>query len=140
MKYKKGHIDVMHEVVVPISDKNDAKKTIKELQYFEPDHINIIYVAPNTEQTPKSIEQEISDELESIISDVFPDSNFYSVRSSDTIDSIINLAMRVDATSIVFRPDDESFLSNMFSKNKNMKLITHSSIPVIALPDPQDME
>jgi hypothetical protein len=79
--------------------------------------------------------------MNEIVEDAFPNANFEIIETSDSIEStIVQKALDNNATSIVFRPDQDSTISKIFSTDKNMKLITHSSIPVIALPDPEDME
>lgn len=140
MKYRDKHIDIMHEVIVPVSDEDDAIKTVEELSYFDPDHITVVYVVQNTEQVPSDIHKEDGNKMHEIVEDAFPDANFEIIETSDSVESaIVEEALNNNATSIVFRPDQESTISKIFSKDKNMKLITHSSVPVIALPDPEDM-
>lgn len=131
----------MHEVIVPVLNEEDTIKTVEELSYFDPDHITVAYVVDNKDQVPKDIYEDRGDDIDKIVTEAFPEANFEVIEKSDSMAStIIDKAIDNDATSIVFRPDQESMISNIFSADKNMKLITESSIPVIALPDPEDME
>lgn len=140
MKYRDNQTDVMHEVVVPVSDQQDTEKTVEELKYFDPDHITVVYVVQGNEQTPKDIHLDTGDELHEIVQDEFEEADFELVESDDIVSSIVDLAVDKDATSIVFRPSETSRISTVFSQSKNLKLITHSSVPVLALPEPEDME
>lgn len=59
------------------------------------------------------------------------------VQSSDTVESIVNVAEDVNATSVVFRPRNHSFISRIL-KGSTSELINKSHIPVIALPEPEN--
>ena len=140
MRYKDKQIDIMHEVVVPVSNKQDTEKTVKELSYFDPDHITIVHLVENNEQTPKDVHEDVADELHSIVLEEFEDAEFELVQSDDIVKSISETAMEKEATSIVFRPAETTRIANVFSQSNNLRMITNFSIPVIALPDPEDME
>lgn len=140
MKYQDKQIEVMHEVVVPVSDEQDTEKTIEELKYFDPDHITVVYVVQNNEQTPSNIHEDTGDELHSIVLEEFEDADFELVESDNIVDSVLQTATDKEATSIVFRPSESSKVFNILSQSKNLELITHSSIPVVALPEPEDMQ
>lgn len=141
MGYKEKHMDIMNEVVVPIASEDDAEKTIEELEHFEIEHMTVVFVAEKTESypntVPRSVFQETIDDIEDTFDEVYPDYNLRVVQSSDTVEAIVNVVEDVEATSIVFRPRQHSFISRII-KGSTLELISESHVPVIALPEPEN--
>lgn len=141
MRYREDHIDIMHEVIVPIAGEDDAEKTIRELKHFEIEHLTVVFVAEQTDSypntVPRSVFQETADSIEDAFDEAYSDYNFRVVQSSDTIESIVNVVEDVNATSVVFRPRQHSFISRILTSS-TLELIDESHIPVIALPEPED--
>ena len=144
MKYKNKHIDLMNDIVVPVSNESDTEKTIKELQYFDPEHITAVFVIEETDgypnKTPTTVLKDIAEDSMEMFEESFPNADFRLVQSYDVIESIIDTADDVGATSIVYRPRQRSFLSQILSSSQSEELITKSSYPVVALPEPEEMD
>lgn len=144
MKYQEKHIDIMHDIVVPVADAYDAEKTVAELQYFDPEHVTAVFVAEETDgypnKKPHSVSEDIAEDSRDMFLDHFPEVDFRMVQATDIVEGIIDTADDIDATAIVYRPRQQSFISRILSSSQSEKLITHSSYPVIALPEPEEME
>ena len=144
MKYQENHIDIMHDIVVPVADSDDAEKTVSELKYFDPTHVTAVFVAEETDgypnKTPHSVSEDIAEDTKEMFEREFPEVDFRLVQATDIVEGIIETADEIDATSIVYRPRQRSFISRILSSSQSEKLITHSSYPVIALPEPEEME
>jgi nucleotide-binding universal stress UspA family protein len=144
MKYKEKHIDIMHSIVVPVAGSDDAEKTVAELQYFDPDHVTAVFVAEETEgypnKSPHSVSEDIAEESREMFIEHFPEVDFRIVQATDIVEGIIDTADEIDASAIVYRPRQRSFISRILSSSQSEKLITHSSYPVVALPEPEEME
>ena len=144
MKYQEKHIDLMHNIVVPVSGEEDTRKTVQELQYFDPDHVTAVFVAEETEgypnKTPNDVSEEIAENLQELFVEHFPDVDFRLVQATDMVEAIIETADDVGATAIVYRPRQSSFISRILSSSQSEKLMTHSSYPVVALPEPEEMD
>lgn len=144
MKYKQEHIDLMDNVVVPLASEDDADKTATELSYFDPEHVTAVFVAEETtgypNKTPNSVSENIAGDIRDMMESHFPETDFRLVQSPDVTEGIISVAEEVEASAIVFRPRQSSVITRLLSGNKTMKLLTHSAYPVVALPDPEEME
>lgn len=144
MKYREKHIELMNNIVVPLANEDDAEKTAAELSYFDPDHVTAVFVVEETEnypnKSPITTSEEIADEISEMFESHFPETEFRIVQSTDVIEAVIEVAEDVEASSIVFRPSQTSTITRLLSGNKALKLVTNTSYPVVALPEPEDMD
>jgi nucleotide-binding universal stress UspA family protein len=135
--------NIMGKVVVPIVDEEDAEKTVQELQNFDVEDISVVFVVERSEgglaSTPRTLYENVAQNVKEIFRSVYPDCEFQVIQSEDSVDSIVEVALESGATSIVFRPEQHSFMSRLLSNN-TLELIEQATIPVIALPEPEVVE
>lgn len=135
--------NIMGKVVVPIVDEEDAEKTVQELQNFDVEDISVVFVVEKSEgglaSTPRTLYEDVAQNVKEIFRSVYPDCGFQVIQSEDSVDSIVEVALESGATSIVFRPEQHSFMSRLLSNN-TLELIEQATIPVIALPEPEVVE
>lgn len=135
--------DIMGRIVVPIVDEVDAEKTIEELQNFNIGEIIVVRAIEKSEgslgSTPRTVHEDVGEKIKEKFRIAYPESKFQMTQSEDSVDSIVKVALESNATSIVFRPEQHSFISRLLSNN-TLELIERATIPVVALPEPEEVE
>lgn len=139
MTEEKENKDLLDNVVVPIVNVNDARKTIRSLRKYNPNNITALYIAEISEnyinKKPRDTDKEIAEAVKTKFENAFPDVKFIATTSSSVPDEIISVADDVGATAIVYRPREGNRLTQFLTGDVSLKLVTNSIYPVIALPE-----
>jgi nucleotide-binding universal stress UspA family protein len=126
-------------VLVPVADESDARKTATALEPYDIDDVTVVHVVEKgggvPDKTPVEQSEEIAEEAFEAFRETFPAADDAVAYRRDVVAGILDVAEEIDATAIAFRPRDEGRILRFLSGDLSLRLITESSLPVIALPE-----
>jgi len=136
--------ELLAHVLLPVVDEDDARKTARALDPYDPDHVTALHVVEKSEGAPDKapVEQseEIAEESYAAVREFFPDADEHTGYARDIVGAIFDTAGEVDASAIAYRSRGGNRLVQFLSGDRSLKLVTQAERPVIALPrtDPDE--
>jgi nucleotide-binding universal stress UspA family protein len=135
--------ELFEHVLIPVASEADAQ-TAREtiLPYLEGvgGVATVVHVVEQTEggvdPSPPSMQEEDARELFEIVSDdhaglVVETRTAYG---SDIVESVFEVAREVDASAVVFSPEEKSRLIRLLTGDTALRLVTNPDVPVLAIP------
>ncbi|MFW6383932.1 MAG: universal stress protein [Halodesulfurarchaeum sp.] len=130
--------DLLRNVLVPVANEPDARKTAQALAPYDPAGVTVTHVVEKGEgvpdKTPVSQSEEIAAKSYEAMREVFPDAEEYTAYGRDVAAEIFDAAEAVDASAIAYRSRGGNRLLQFLSGDTSLKLVTKADRPVIALP------
>ncbi len=129
---------LLGHAVVPVSDAEDASATAMALEPYDPAHVTAVHVVEKgggvPDKTPVEQSEQIAEEAFVAVRRVFPDADEFTAYGTDVVETVVETAVELDATAIVYRPHRGSRLVQFLSGDRSLGLVTESPLPVVALP------
>lgn len=138
-------------LLLPLANEDDATATARAVERtYGDDADDVTLVAVHViekgggylDKAPLEKRQEQAEEVFAIVRETLESAGFTVetdlVYDTDVIDALVDAAGEMDATAIVFVPRPRSRLSELLSGSPSYRLVTESSVPVVALPRPND--
>lgn len=136
--------DLMAHVLVPVSQVEDAHRTAEALIPYDPGHVTVTHVVEKgggtMDKTSVAHSEQLAEECYEAVRETFPDADVHTLYETDVFDGICQAAREVDATAIVYLPRRGGRLARFLSGDLSLKLVTESPIPVVALPQVDDVD
>ena len=130
--------DLLRNVLVPVANEADARKTAEALAPYGPAHVTAMHVVEKGEgvpdKTPVAQSEEIAERSYAAVREVFPDAEDHTSYGRDVVEEIFEAAEAVDASAIAYRSRGGNRLLQFLSGDTSLKLVTRAERPVIALP------
>lgn len=130
--------ELLEHVMVPVAHENDARLTALALKQYNPSRVTVLYVVEKGEgtidKTPVEYSREVAEKSYSAFQEVFPHSNTKLAYGRDIVGAIFDVADKIDASAIAFRPRPGGRIQQLLSGDLALKLVTRGNRPVIALP------
>jgi nucleotide-binding universal stress UspA family protein len=137
--------DLFEKILLPVASRDDARATAAALSKYEPDEIVAVHVIEKGGGTidKAGVEQR---ELEAEeIFEALQESLGHAVETkitygTDVAEAIFEAAHGIDASSIVITPRGGSRWIRLLTGDVALSLITESDLPVVVLPDDEDLD
>lgn len=130
--------ELLDHVIVPVATGDDALKTARLLEPYEPDRVTALHVVEKRkgvpDKTPVEHSEELADESYAAFRSVFPDANEHTAYDEDIVAAIFEAAEEIDASAIAYRSRGGNRLLQFLSGDHSVRLVTQAERPVIALP------
>lgn len=130
--------EILAHVLLPVAHEEDALKTAKELEPYDPDRVTTLHVVEKGEgvpdKTPVEQSEGIAEESYAAVRRVFPDADDHTAYARDVVGAIFEAADEVDASAIAYRSRGGNRIMQFLSGDLSLKLVTNADRPVIALP------
>lgn len=130
--------EMLAHVLLPVANEEDARKTAKELEPYDPDHVTALHVVEKgggvPDKTPVEQSEELAEESYAAVRRVFPDADEHTAYARDVVGAIFEAADEVDASAIAYRSRGGNRVMQFLSGDLSLKLVTNADRPVIALP------
>lgn len=131
-------------LVVPVANEEDARETARILDDREYGRITVVHVIEKGEGVPDKLPLEQAEQRASDAFGAFrefvPEVDAEIAYRRDVVAAILDVAAKVDASAIAFRPRSGSRLVKFLSGDAALKLITGADRPVIVLPEATENE
>lgn len=132
------HRRLLDHVLLPVAHEDDALKTARALEPYDPDRVTALHVVEKgggvPDKTPVEQSEEIAAEAYDSVRTVFPSAETHTAYGRDVAETIKAAAQEVDASAIAYRSRGGSRLLQFLSGDLSLKLVTQIDRPVIALP------
>ncbi|RAW46771.1 universal stress protein [Halorubrum sp. 48-1-W] len=129
---------LLSHVLVPVANEDDALKTAKALEPYNPDHVTALHIVEKGEgvpnKTPVEQSEELAEESYASVRTVFPDADEHTAYARDIVGAIFKSAEKVNASAIAYRSRGGNRIIQFLSGDTSLKLVTQGDRPVIALP------
>lgn len=130
--------DLLAHVLVPVAHEDDALKTARALEPYDPNRVTALHVVEKGEgvpdKTPVEQSEELAAESYAAVRQVFPDADDHTAYARDVVGAIFEAADDVNASAIAYRARGGNRIMQFLSGDLSLKLITRGNRPVIALP------
>ncbi|ELY57587.1 universal stress protein [Natronolimnohabitans innermongolicus] len=130
--------DLLEKVLLPVAHEDDAAKTARALEPYDPTGVTALHVVEKgggaPDKTPVEQSEEIAAESFAAVRRVFPDADDHTAYARNVVEAIFEAADEVDATAIAYRSRGGNRLLQFLSGDRSLKLVTRARRPVIALP------
>ena len=138
-------------VVIPLASPKDAKRTADAVvPYLDPppDHVLALTVVEKTEggidKAPLEQMTERAEETLGIVTDRFEEATVpietRVLYGENVIETILEAAREVDASSIMVTPRNASRWVKLLSGDTALSLMMNTDRPLIVVPDPEEMD
>ena len=135
---ERDHRDLLRHVIVPVATADDALKTARALEPYDPERVTALHVVEKgmgvPDKTPVEYSEELADESYAAVREVFPHADEQTAYAKDVVAAIFEAAEEVDASAIAYRSRGGNRLMQFLSGDLSLKLVTRAERPVIALP------
>lgn len=133
-----SHRGLLRHVLVPVATEDDAQKTARALERYDPDRVTALHVVEKGMGTPDKTPVEFSEaaatDAYAAVREVFPDANEHTAYARDVVPAIFEAADQVDSSAIAYRSRGGNRLLQFLSGDRSLRLVTQADRPVIALP------
>lgn len=130
---------LLADVVVPVADSEDARRTARALHPYQTGTVTVLYVVEKgggaPDKTPVEQSERIAAEAFEAFRDVLPDAAEELVYDESIVDGVLEAASRVGATAIAFQPRGGSRVVQFLAGDRTLKLVTEATVPVVSLPE-----
>ncbi|MFC4989474.1 universal stress protein [Saliphagus infecundisoli] len=130
--------ELLANVLVPIADEEDAKRTAMALEPYDPDRVTALHVVEKgggvPDKTPVEQSEEVAEDAFVAVRRVFPEADDRTAYDRDVVDAVFEAAEEVEASAIVYRSRGGNRLVQFLSGDLSTKLVTEADRPVVALP------
>ncbi|MEF8828322.1 MAG: universal stress protein, partial [Haloarcula sp.] len=97
---------ILSHLLVPVASERDAAKTARALRPYDPDAVTIVHVVEKGEGMPQDapVEQPRSVSAAAVraFRQQFPDANSRTVLHGNVVESVVETAIKIDASAIAF--------------------------------------
>ena len=132
---------ILEHVLVPIAHEEDARRTARALEPYQPTQVTAVHVIEKGEGVPDKTSvkysKEVAAEAYEAVHAVFPGAETHTAYARNVVDEIFSVADEVGASAIAFHPQGGNRLLQFLSGDRSLKLVTQADRPVIALPHPE---
>jgi len=129
---------LLSNVLLPVANAADARTTAGALEPYQPEHVIALHVVEKGEgvpdKTPVEQSEAVASEAFSAVREVFPSADDRIVYRKRVVAAIVEVSDEVDASAIVFCPQESGRLTKLLSGDRSLQLVTTATRPVIALP------
>ncbi len=130
--------ELLEHVLLPVANEEDALRTAKALEPYQPTRVTALHVVEKGEgvpdKTPVEQSKEVAEASYASVRSVFPNADEHTAYGRDIVGSILEAAEEIDASAIAYRARSGGRLMQFLSGDLSLKLVTESDRPVIALP------
>lgn len=130
--------ELLAHVLIPVANKEDARKTAEALKPYNPDQVTALHVVEKgsgvPDKTPVEQSQELAEESYAAVRRVFPDADDHTAYARDVVGAIFDAAAEVNANTIAYRSRGGNRIMQFFSGDLSLHLVTQAERPVLALP------
>lgn len=130
--------DLLDHVLVPVAHEDDALKTARALEPYDPDRVTALHVVEKgggvPDKTPVEQSEALAAESYAAVRQVFPDADTHTAYARDVVGAIFEAANDVNASAIAYRSRGGNRIMQFLSGDLSLKLVTQADRPVIALP------
>jgi nucleotide-binding universal stress UspA family protein len=134
---------LLGHAVVPVSDAEDASATAMALEPYDPAHVTAVHVVEKgggvPDKTPVEQSEQIAEEAFVAVRRVFPDADEFTAYGTDVVETVVETAVELDATAIVYQSRGSNRLVRLLTGDRSLGLLTESPLPVVALPQPDNV-
>ncbi|THE63635.1 universal stress protein [Salinadaptatus halalkaliphilus] len=131
-------IDLLENVLLPVAHEEDAEKTARALEPYDPAAVTVLHVVEKgggvPDKTPIEQSEEVAADAFAAVRRVFPAADDHTAYARNVVDAIFDAADEVDASAIAYRSRGGNRLLQFLSGDRSLKLVTRARRPVIALP------
>lgn len=129
---------LLGHVLLPVAHRDDALKTARALEPYDPDRVTALHVVEKgggvPDKTPVEQSEEIAAEAYDAVRIIFPSAETHTAYGRDVAETIKAVAQEVDASAIAYRSRGGNRLLQFLSGDPSLKLVTQADRPVISLP------
>ncbi|KOX96229.1 universal stress protein [Halorubrum tropicale] len=133
-----GGQDLLGHVLLPVANEEDALRTARALDPYDPARVTALHVVEKgdgvPDKTPVEQSEELAAESYAAVRTVFPDAAEYTAYARDVVEAIFDAADEVDASAIAYQPRGGNRLVQLLSGDLSAEIATDAPVPVIALP------
>lgn len=130
--------DILDHVLLPVAHEEDARRTARALEPYDPSHVTTLHVVEKAggapDKTPVEQSEEIAEQSYAAVREVFPTADSETAYARDVAAAIFRVAEDLDVSAIAYRARPGNRLMQFLSGDLSLKLITGANCPVIALP------
>ena len=129
---------LLGHVLLPVAHEDDALKTARALEPYDPDRVTALHVVEKgggvPDKTPVEHSEEVAREAYDAVRLVFPSAETHTAYGRDVAGAITEAAQAVNASAIAYRSRGGNRPLQFLSGDPSLKLVTQADRPVIALP------
>jgi len=129
--------DLLSNVLLPVANAADARATARVLEPYQPDQVTALHVVEKGEgvpdKTPVEQSEAVANEAFSAVRERFPSAADRIVYRKRVVAAIVDVADELEASAIVFCPQQSGRLTKLLSGDRSLQLVTTATRPVIAL-------
>ncbi|WIV68079.1 universal stress protein [Natrialbaceae archaeon AArc-T1-2] len=130
--------DLLAHALVPVAHAEDARKTARALEVYDPAHVTALHVVEKGEgvpdKTPVEYSHELAEESHAAVRETFPEAGEHIAYARDVVGATLEAADEVDASAIVYRSRGGGRIVQFLSGDLSVKLVIRAGRPVVALP------
>ncbi|TKX59984.1 universal stress protein [Halorubrum sp. SS7] len=133
-----GGQDLLGHVLLPVANEEDALRTARALDPYDPARVTALHVVEKgdgvPDKTPVEQSEELAAESYAAVRTVFPDAAEHTAYARDVVEAIFDAADEVDASAIAYQSRGGNRLVQLLSGDLSAEIATDAPVPVIALP------
>ncbi|QKG91575.1 universal stress protein [Halorubrum salinarum] len=133
-----GGQDLLGHVLLPVANEEDALRTARALDPYDPARVTALHVVEKgdgvPDKTPIEQSEELAAESYAAVRTVFPDAAEHTAYARDVVEAIFDAAGEVDASAIAYQSRGGNRLVQFLSGDLSAEIATDAPVPVIALP------